>query len=440
MTKNKHIFIRYLGIILTGLSLSVLSSCIEDYGECPEIGGEGPFQLSFTILTKNVPDSRATEAEFDQIGTSPENYLDVNDMRILVFDNNRDFIVDVTPSASVMSKNDIFTIYEVRAKFDDPYFVDKVNSGDVNIDFYILVLANYSDWGISFPPMQKGVSLESFFADACTMTVLPNTFKLLNAVSDPSWRQLFPMAGLQHFSINGNNLLTSTESDPTDLSVLTGKEINMLRSLAKIEVVDKVNIGDNEVFTDEDEEDPLRIDKVELNGYMTQGTLLPGYQQWRGSGSPETQQVTAPTVPGTASYVRPPVLNNDNSFEPAGSLSGFILNFYKDEAATAMREDKCPVFSCYIFEYSSALLEGTTQRPYMRITTLAGNVGGDVMESLLLPLRLATYTDDGNPPVNVPYLLRNHIYRFEVVAIHQDVRVNWTVCPMDQASVDITFN
>lgn len=443
MSSFYHNISRWVGVVLASVCLSVLpASCIEDYDECPPVGGEGPFHLRFTILTKNVPGSRAADIAGEEIGTAPENFLDVNDVRFLIFDDAQSFIADVTPSASVIASNADFTIYDVKAKFDDPYFVDKVNSGSPTpIEFYIFVLANLSDWGITLPPLQKGIPLDDLFTETGPMTVLPDAAKLLNAVSGTGERQLFPMAGLQKFTISPNALLNTSESEPWNLSNgPLGKDVNLLRALAKIEVVDRINIEEGAQFTAEDAENPLRVQSVEFDGYMSRGSLIPAKNQWNRESTFETQQVIAPSVPTGAEYVLPPVLNADNTFGPTAGFADYAVALAYDERATALRQDKCPVYSCYVFEYSQTAIPTVpaTQQPYCRVTTKGDATADPVMESLLLPLRVADYSV--NPPSNVPYLLRNHIYRYEVVAIHQDIMVNWTVCPMDEAEVNIEFN
>lgn len=432
-----------LGAVLAGLCLSVLApSCIEDYGECPVVGGEGPFHLSFTIVTKNVPGSRAADISGDEPGTAPENYLDVKDVRILIFDDAQSFIADVTPSASIVAAYDNFTIYNVTARFDDPYFVDKVNSAtNTSLDFYIFVLANYSNWRITLPPLQKGLALSDLFTQTGAMTVLPNTDKLLNAVSGTGEYQLFPMAGLQKFSINPKNLLDTSEGAPFNLSLgPEGKDVNLLRALTKIEVVDKIGIADNAQFTDADKADAQRIAAVELDGYMNRGTLIPDMGQWNRNGTFETRQVVAPSVPTGAEYALPPVLNADNTFGSSAGLSNYAVALALDERATNLRTDKCPVWSCYVFEYSQEAIPtvDATQQPYVRVTTKGDENSNPTVPSLTLPMRLADYSQ--NPPVNVPYLLRNHIYRYEIVGINQKIELNWTVCPMDVAQGGITFN
>lgn len=57
----------------------------------------------------------------------------------------------------------------------------------------------------------------------------------------------------------------------------------------------------------------------------------------------------------------------------------------------------------------------------------------------VFPVKLAEY-EDGHAKEYLDALMRNHIYRFEITSIQREITVNWTVCPMDKASADITFN
>lgn len=426
-----------VGLATAGIALLV-PSCGNDGPDIEPVEADGPLRFSFTIVTKTVNNSRAADLDGDKIGSAPENMLDVNDIRYLIFDADRNLVSDITPKASIVAENDAFTIYNVTAKLDEPYFVDKINSNNAaNLEFYIMVLANFGDWGITLPPIQEGLPMQTLFTQGLVMNTLPNSAALLDADTGfPPTRQMFPMAGLQRFVINGNNLLNTTESEPYRLP----KDIYMLRALSKIEVIDRVNIDDDAVFTNEDRLDPLRVDKVEINGFMNRGTLLPAIDQWNRQSTFETQQVIATTIPGDAEYLTPPTINlNDRENPFVGNSEGRpLLNFVYDQAATAARTDKCPVFSCYVFEYSSALLNATQQRPYLRITTQGGEDEDEPMASLVLPMLLADYGT--NPPTPVSNLLRNHIYRYEIVGIYQDIRVNWTVCPMDDATINIGFN
>lgn len=438
---------RVLLCLLTVLSV-MLTSCIDDYDNCPAAGeDDGSIYLKVRVLTRSVGSSRAPDIAGDETGFSYENFIDVNDIRFIIFDNAGNLISDITPSAEIKAGDETYSYYDITAKLDDPFFVDNINSN--NINFYILVLANYSGWGITLPPLQTGTTLSDLFAGDRPLTVLPSTAGLMNAGTNEPGQQLFPMAGLQHFIITGLNLLNTTENQPYNLSDVNagGKNIYMLRSLAKIEIIDRINVPEEEgyVFNDngKDSDSPLRIDKAEIDGYFDQGLLLPARAQWERNdvNFPETQQVIAPLIPETASYRIPPTLGSDNTYAPEANFSDCLLNFAYDAAATNLRKDKCPVYSCYVFEYASNRIGGTSvQAPYFRVTTRGSNSGDEHYESLILPFRMI-YTDNDGIAHDRTDLLRNHIYRYEITGISQQVEFNWTVCPMDEApEINIEFN
>lgn len=430
---------------MTVLVVSSLQSCINETMECPpeDVKTDAGFHLRFTILTRTDGRTRAADIDGDQEGAGYENYLDVNDIRYLIFDNNQQFITDITAETSTVVANGSYTVYNVSANIDDPYFYDNLYG---TVDFYILALANHSQWGITIPVLNRGDKLETLFTNGLAMNVIPQTSQL--QIGNTELGQHFPMSGLQHFRVPGNMLMTSSKDAPYDISLATGKDLNMLRALAKIEIIDKINIADDAVFDEATDNEGyngrLRIDKVEINGFMTQGSLLPAFNQWNRNSVLETQQVISPTIPSSSDYELPPLLNEDNSFGSNTGLSGYILDFLPDEYARSLRTDKCPVFSGYVYEYlkTSDKMDGipATQQPYFRVTTRGYSEGNIQVESMVLPVRMATYTNGSATSAdNLPQLLRNHIYRFEIAGIGSDLKVNWTVCDMDTPDNPITI-
>lgn len=427
-----------------------MQSCVNDMGDCPpeEVVKEDGFHLRFTIMTRNDARTRAADIEGEQEGAGYENFLDIKDIKYLIFDKDLKFITDITAKTETVAANANYTVYNVVANVDDQYFYDNLNG---IVDFYILCLANHGGWGITIPELNRGDNLGDLFSDGLVMTTTPVTSLLQYALYDVG--QKFPMSGLQHFRVSGSMLMTSAEGAPYDLSLAAGKDLNLLRALAKIEIIDKINIKEGTAFDEGYDNDNIngngrfRIDKVELNGFMTRGTLLPNIYQWDRNSVFETQQVMAPTIPTSSEYKLPPVLNADNSFGSSDGFSGFILDFIEDDYASSLRKDKCPVFSGYVYEYlkTSDQMNGVpaTQQPYFRVTT-RGYTSPDGLveaESMIFPVRMAAYTNGtATSANNLPQLLRNHIYRFEIAGIGQDITVNWTVCEMDNASADIEFN
>ena len=120
-------------------------------------------------------------------------------------------------------------------------------------------------------------------------------------------------------------------------------------------------------------------------------------------------------------------------------VADYQLQFEYDQRATQEREDKCPVYSCYVYEFNSNRLNyGTMQRPYCLVTTAGGTLDGVTYQPITMPMRITQYL--GETATEPSILLRNHIYRFEIVGLHQDIQVNWTVCPMTNIPVNIDFN
>ncbi|MDE6340040.1 MAG: hypothetical protein K2K97_09690, partial [Muribaculaceae bacterium] len=356
----------------------------------------------------------------EEEGSGTENYIALTSgtLKYLIFDRYQRFLCDVTAQAKTTVVNDVFTLYEVTAKLTDTYFIENTNN---MLDFYILVLANVGttsrNWRVTVPEMVPGVTtMESLFNDGLTMLGDANsgglleTSTLMQPVTNATASRM-PMAGLQHFSFHGSMLLTASENIPYDISLATGKNINMLRALAKIEIIDKINVGEGKVFDETEDDNGLRLNQPFLCGYMSEGSLLPSFSQWRDKNQvsyPETQQVDNPTVPSTASYDLPPSISTDNLEDINWTTASYARNFFKDQVATQAREDKCPVYSLYLYEYALLPIAQVPidQQPYFVISTK----GDDQNESLTFAVKMANY-EDGTATTSLEQLLRNHIYR-----------------------------
>ena len=167
---------------------------------------------------------------------------------------------------------------------------------------------------------------------------------------------------------------------------------------------------------------------------------MPSFGQWRDKNDvpyPETQQVDNPTVPASATYALPPAITTDNLAGLNLATASYARQFVLDQVATEAREDKCPVYSLYLYEYTLMPVAQVPldQQPYFVVSTK----GDEQNQSRTFALKMANYIN-GEAGANLSQLLRNHIYRFEIAGINQDLTVNWTVCEMDEASADIEFN
>lgn len=410
------------------------SSCITDEAECPEpdVVEPGRYRLQFQIVTRTNAESRATDEDYEEVGSAAENYINVNDVRYLIFDSNRKFVADLSTQATTVALNEQYTLYEVVANVDIPFFVEGLEG---TLDFYILALANTGEWGITVPTLAEGDEMETLFTNGLVMNTLPSASALLNADDpDATDRQYFPLAGIQRFTLTGSLLLLGTEeSQPFDITASTGKSLNMLRSICKIEIVDKINMKPGAVFDPVADAADVRVKSAQLNGYNGRGCLLPRLILWELYGPLETQWVIAPTLPATPDYHTPPA--ETTSVIPGPS--DYALPFVYDAAATAMRADKCPVYSCYSFE-----LENGDVLPYFSVTLaeyVDPGTGEKLVEEQTLPL-IPMYEKNNNGIVQRDVYIRNRIYRYEIVGISQELTVNWTVCDMDQANASIEFN
>lgn len=417
--------------------------CVYDFDNCPSPENED-VKLRFTVVTRASPDTgpgrtRAADISGEQAGTAAENYLNLagRDIRFLLFDGDKKLLRDFTPDTDITAapgSTDYIT-YTVHATIAEPYFA-KVADNDT--DFYIMVIANGRPHSLRAFGLAPGVTTIQDVSEQLTAFVQKSYIKTESG-AEIAWTpsqpgkadgEYIPMAGLQHFTL-AKGAFDSGPEGFVNLSGDGGKDINMLRALAKIEIIDKIGVAGK---FDKEDKTRIQVEKAELFGRFSTGTILPSYGQWNRNGVLETQQVTAPTIASRLDYIPP----TDDIGNPERAS---LIEFYEDEEATARREDECPVFSAYVTEYSSTDIEEKLP-PYVRITVKDPEKG-----SKFYRMELAEYKD-GSPGKNLDALLRNHIYRYEIVSVSQPdepgeegtLNIRWTLCPMDvPGAIDIEF-
>lgn len=421
------------------------------------------FQLRFQICTRTLNSSRVADISGDEEGSGAENFINLNDIRYYIFDKDGNFLLDLTPyidhDRSFTLSND-YSLYEVVAKIDNKetsYFKDN-RSGTV--DFYIMAFANYSrDSGygdVTLPDFKKGNTLLQMFESPFSPVIdcLPNTEKLMKAAekTDAGNRNCFPMAGLQRFTLSGTWFATQAGEVPIDITSITGKSLNMLRALAKIEIIDRINLKPGVKYADETDNKKIRITNATLNGVMKTARIIPTINQWNRK-TFETQQVENASVTGLDSYMMPPPLNADGSIstDETGSETSdqCSLQFVYDAAETKKREDLCRVYSCYVWEYLLLDKIPTNQLPYLSVTVKNSDPleSGTTAEGVIIPTtttyNMQLMTDmapDAKDPEPQKSILRNHIYRYEISGAGAKLTIKWSVCPMDKVPTDITLD
>lgn len=425
----------------------ITTSCIQDDDPCsiPESDTAG-FHVRFNILTSGgfraqKSNSRVlNDVSPTQVGTNAENYLDIPNLKFIVFDGNRRFLTVLYPTTTP-EMDSKYSIYQVDALIKDPYFTSAPDN--ISLDFYILVLANYTNYDIANLNYSPGVKLEEMFGVNSPTFSIPTQggwWYPHPSVDDLNNKpQFIPMSGLQNFTVNTSDLKKSDASSPYELTPTEDKYINMLRAMAKIEVVDRINaVGTGAATVQPDENSRAFIEKVELEGFYSRGTLLPALAQWSIGGGIETQYVTSANVPASATYRNPKAFMGDG-----WQYSNSVIDFGEDADATAMRTDGCKVFSCYVPEYVVPVAGTNTSTPtlstnnaWIQVTVDDPNNASATEGSILYELRLTQYVD--SKPGDLIPLLRNNIYRYEIKSVSSSIiNLEWTVCPMDEAAVII---
>lgn len=413
------------------------AACSHSDDPMAPVAGDG-VEFRFEIVTGSlVPavsgGSRAvTMPANTQQGTLAENYLDLENITFLFFDADKRLIAPFHPEVTPV-EDSRFVRYEVSAEVADAYFT---RPSTPQVTFYIMALANYSAFDPRNFNFTRGMSMEAVF-DAAPSFRMPEAspwwyphIETLDGSSGawPTAPQHIPMAGVQRFTVDASEFTSSNEK------IELTKDINMLRAMAKIEVIDRIEAVGNGVDTTQPPADKrASIEKVELMGCYSRGGILPDMAQWDKRGDIETDYVSVPSVPSSASYKEPYAFNGQNV-----DNSDAIRYFGEDEAATAAREDGCKVFSVYVPEYK--VPTDGAEKAWLQVTVQ--NLGGSVQvggaSSVLYKLKLTSYGTDGAPAGAEIPLLRNSIYRYEVVSVSTSlINVQWTVCSMTPEVVDI---
>lgn len=402
--------------------------CINDESICDideEIKpGEGiaiEFALTTSRPVKSGTRALITPSGTAQEGSLAENYLDLDNLTFLLFDDKQKLLQIISPYVEA-DDNTPYIKYKVTAFISDPYFLHATTP---QLTFSIVVLGNYQDLTPQRFGFVKGMRLADLFdptnVGTFAMPIRNNWgnswIPSIHPGENGQLRGYIPMAGMQTFTVDVSDLRTSTSGSPLVISTDTnGKDINMLRALAKIEVVDKIGFINN---TQPDKNNRSWIEKVELIGHTTRGSIFPTLSQWNRTGNPyETQYVRTASIPSDNIYLGE---QPTNGF--ATDNDDATVNFFEDAAAVELRpDDDCQVFSCYLTEYDPNE-RGTAYPMWMRLTV--HGPGTIQSSSSLYRLEPAPYND--NVPGALLSVLRNNIYRYEISGIGTAVDFNLLV-------------
>lgn len=436
-----HIFRHITKTALPGLLAlaMMLTGCIyDDAPNCPVGDGDengSGVTLEFKMVTRNADSRSASRGiigpDTPEQGFSAENYLDLDNLLFLLFDDEQTLLRVFRPDVTVDDIGD-YIKYTVRAFLFDDYFLNAADN--TNLTFTIVVVGNYADLSpqnIAYHPGQK---LSEIFAAGTVGTfVMPVTNNTSNAwipsvfggtyeysapaaTGGTASTQLsaahIPMAGMQTYTVAVNDLKASTSDAPLHLSPESGNnDIFMLRALAKIEIWDRIGVTGT---TQPPVSDRCWLESAELLGHTERGSIFPALEQWNKTGHGyETQYVSWPSIPDNA------------GFTPLDAPDGKgIVNFFVDNEAS--REHGCRVLSCYMTEYDPTKVPGNRKQASLRVAIHnPGTTGDDA--SKVYSVSLAPYID-GAPGANME-IVRNNIYRYEITGVSTGLTLKLIVDP-----------
>lgn len=452
-------FFKRIPLVSACIALAVsliVCGCIEDANLCPPETGddkEKGITVEFSLVTKSSVNSKSrtllSAPDTEKLGYLTENFLDLQNLVFLLFDDQGVVIRAFKPYIEV-DDVDTYVRYSVRAFLNDSYFLDTTST---EISFSIAVVGNYrslSPLGFDF---HAGMTMSEVFDRATVATfamplsnnaqncwipsIYPTTYVDAAGESIPLRSAAhIPMAGMQTFRVSTNELKASTVDKPLNLSSIEDKNINMLRALAKIEVIDHIDaVTEGDVTKQPDASERISINSVELVGHTVRGSIFPDLSLWQRSGL-ETQYVTQPSIPDGVSFLgyNPPY--DDLSLQ--GASPGTVVGFFADRIATEERQDKCRVYSCYLTDYDPNQ-RGSIPAMWIRIAAKHPYVDPESNSDIsYCRLEVAPYDEAGAG--EEMSIVRNNIYRFQINKItppDQNNQIIYTTCPMGNYTSDI---
>lgn len=356
--------------------LLLAGSCVYDrLGTCPE-GSAEDVCVTFRIATQNTVGTKADNIAGQETGTAAENWLELDRLRFLMFTEGGAFLQDLSAIAETMSENtDIWNLYTVKATFKEPYFNNPLFV-DGNVRFKLMVLANWPAEAVEEIMAAKGSVSEIERAHA--------VFEMSPEFFPDTGKTGIPMFGLMDCAVSWSALAASDTGNYVDIG-----DVYMLRSLAKIEVLDNI--------ADKDAAGYPKVSEVRLMKWNSVARMIP--DNFRNG-----VQVSAASYPDAPGFV--------------DSAQGRMFKWkeYSTESLGAPYEFKG--FTTYIPEIR-------TERLAFRVVIQQSAAEGDaVSHDLAVP---------GTGNAWGTEILRNHIYRINVNAT-AEISLDYTVCPWDEAN------
>lgn len=370
------------------------TGCADSHVVVEDLGPDDVYNVEFRIKAGDVISSRATE----ELGTPDEGYIDIENLKILIFDENEKLYQVLYDNGTMDSETSFVHIgqgyYVLRTKLDPQRY-------NLISKFAVVVLANWSSSQNDSKLISdlKGHPIDDSEIGKLTIDDLGSMDFVLNPVvtSDPqpeSWMpgngRWIPMFGSRFTSLAGYNSSIFNEGNPMPIP-----DIHLVRAISKIEIINTTTPG-NDV--------PV-IESVALTRRNQRGFLMPEYD-FNGF----TSQVTSPTIPRNKEY--------DTSHPCPFYRNGNLYTVYLPEMNLPDADSR-------------------------RAVCVNLNMNGVKYQRWIY---LADYLADGTPNLTGPYnfdwddVKRNYIYRYTLTLnFNLDQSIGVVVAPYNSVVLDPIF-
>lgn len=308
MVKALEILSHCLSCLLLAVTASSCASTddpLTDNGQDNET-----ISFKFTIYTAENPSSPASASATSEENAADiaERILNIEDMRILLFDQSGVLLKSTAPAYLDYNGSDESNdgYYTLSTAFTHDYF-DKFDDND-NIPFTVMILANLNGIGGRYTDYRPG---NTRIADIMDSFIMPAEYF-------PSQSTGIPMYGIKGFVIP-KGLLTQGIDAPA------AGQIDLIRSLCKIEVNDKIA---NATDYPTGERYP-KVVAVEMISWANHGYIRPAFDDYPQGLSyaniypapPTDATVTATRVNNTFRFYCPEAKTSDMRFRIWAVLS-----------------------------------------------------------------------------------------------------------------------
>lgn len=376
--------------------LIMTGSCSSDDVRPGSASGDTTIIFKFTIYTDDSSgQTRAPGVWEENAADVAERILNIDDMRILFFDQSGVLLKSLTPAYLDYSGNETDNdgYYSLSVAFTHDYF-DKFDDDDV-IPFTVMILANLNGIGGEYSEYVSGSTRVADIMD----------FFMMSPQYYPTEISGIPMYGIKGFVIPKTNLSQGIDSPVSG-------QIDMIRSLCKIEVSDRIA---NALLYSDGLRYP-RVTGVEMISWADHGYMRPLFDDY-------AQGLKYANI-----YPAPPARTSIAAVEADGKF-----RFYCPEA------NMCDMR----FRVSAVLAPGETPRKYeIGLGGFSSEIGNELVRNHIyrFDVHALNTVADLNVEVSDWNLMKDEFELEDIVSMEPDGFMRWDYNREDFAVSSEVYN